>query len=341
MVAFLKTIANVDGGKVLIAGNDKVFKGFGSKYTHVRETLVNLQHDSPNTLIMLLDSRDMLLNVQIDKRGDVAQDFAPRLLTYIDKYKKLTEGNPGAVVLSAESQCCVCAMSWAHPSAYFNVSNGKRLQRACNSGEAGCEYLDNENIDLWTDFMVSREFNVTGTVGNSYLNAGMMAGEASKLIDLIDRLDLAEHEDDQAVLSGLYYQFPNEVILDYKNEIFGNNRWPDGLKEGCIYDYPNDGRKTHYLVHKESAESPLLLHTSGEFFECLDYLTDKLGGSSERRYLNFEYGEDTDKSVLALESILENLQQRKSTSRRDYEMDMKKEKFAKIIEEILHRESVA
>jgi hypothetical protein len=101
---------------------------------------------------------------------------------------------------------------------------------------------------------------------------------------LVDSLDLHEYEDDQAVLSGLLYHFPDVIQLDYEQELFGNNQWPDGLHDGCMFDFSRSKDVT-FLEHIVTGASPLVLHTSGRFYDCLDYLTDKLGGQSEARYI--------------------------------------------------------
>ncbi len=286
MQAFLETSQTLDGINAIVVGSNSVFKGFGSKYAYIRESLVTLSHDSPDSLVVVLDARDTLLNVAVNKNIDTDIDFRKRIVQYIEVYKDLTLLKPGAVVLSAETQCCVSAMSWAHPAAYFNPETGKRNQFACDSGADNCEYEDTENIDLWIKYFEEKELESTGIQSdNSFLNAGMMAGKASKLVELIDRVNIQEYEDDQAVLSGFYYQFPEFIALDYKQQLFGNNEWTNGFDEGCVYDYANE-TETSYLAHKKTAAVPLILHTSGKFYECLDYLAEKLGGQSQKRYMD-------------------------------------------------------
>ncbi len=284
--AFLETSQTLNGVNAIVVGSNSIFNGFGSKYAYIRESLVTLSHDSPDSLVVVLDARDTLLNVAVNTNVDADTDFRKRIAHYIEVYTDLTSLKPGAVVLSAETQCCVSAMSWAHPASYFNPETGERDQFACDSGADNCEYEDTENIDLWIKYLEDKELETTGIQSdNSFLNAGMMAGKASKLVELIDRVNIQEYEDDQAVLSGFYCQFPEFIVLDYKQQLFGNNEWTNGFEEGCVYDYTN-ANETSYLEHKRTAAVPLILHTSGKFYECLDYLREKLGGQSEKRFMD-------------------------------------------------------
>jgi hypothetical protein len=39
------------------------------------------------------------------------------------------------------------------------------------------------------------------------------------------------------------------------------------------------------LVHRETGTEPLIVHTPGKFYGCLDVLIEELGGTSNQRYL--------------------------------------------------------
>ena len=233
-----------------------------------------------NKLVVLADARDVALNVPDDEQ--IATEAVDRFMSV---YKKLTKNAPHAVVMSAESQCCVSAMSHAHPRDYFDPVTRKRTSRACASGNPGCWWDENENIYSWVEFMYERAYNDTGLdyIGDVYLNAGLMAGYPADLINLLDVIDIGPSEDDQAVLSGLMYSFPDLVVLDYNQEMFGNNQWPRGLVDGCVFQKKDDKVP---LIHTELDTQPLILHTPGKFYGCLDVLIEDLGGSSLQRYLN-------------------------------------------------------
>ena len=112
--------------------------------------------------------------------------------------------------------------------------------------------------------MDDRAYNLTGTknYGDIYLNAGLMAGYPEDLIDMLDLMDIHPAEDDQAVLSGFLYSFPNKVVLDYRQEMFGNNQWPRGLIDGCVFESKDSNKP---LVHTETGTEPLIIHTPGKF----------------------------------------------------------------------------
>jgi hypothetical protein len=174
-------------------------------------------------------------------------------------------------------------MAHPHPSEYFDPITKQRTSRACSSGKAGCLWSPNQNIEDWQVFMEDLAFETTGEdLSDVYLNAGLMVGYPSDLINLLNVLNIDPSEDDQAVLSGLMYHFPDMIKLDYKQEMFGNNQWPRGLVDGCVFEPQGEHLS---LVHTETGTEPLILHTPGKFYDCLDILIEDLGGVSQQRYL--------------------------------------------------------
>jgi hypothetical protein len=281
--AFLDATARY-GLKSIVVGQGSTFSGFGSKYPQLKDTLNELTSDS-ESLIVVIDGRDVLLNVGYD----VAHNhFQHRVKDFIADFEALTSGKPDAVLISSEQQCCVSALCYADsPSYYFDPVTGSRNQRACPSGEEGCLWLDDGHAKNWKTLMEKEAYNLTKSPNASpYLNAGMMVGTPQNLINLIHSMDLGEEEDDQAVLSAMYLQFPELIVLDYNQRLLGNNQWPKGLEQGCIYDFdPNIGGDA-YLTNKETGTSPLVVHTPGKFYDCLDTLIERLGGKSDKRYIS-------------------------------------------------------
>jgi hypothetical protein len=285
----LETFMNVAekyGVESVVVGQGSEFEGFGSKYGQLKDSLDELK-DDPQALVAVIDGRDVLLNVNHDVDRNT---FQLRVNQFIDTFKEMVTGKPRAVLMSAEQQCCVAALCHADsPSFYFDPDSGKRAQRACPSGEEGCGWLDNENVKFWQSLMVAEAYSNTGSREISpYLNAGLMVGTAQNLIDLIERIDLGNEEDDQAVLSAMYLQFPELVVLDYEQKLLGNNAWPKGLEEGCIYDFDEQNEEKSHLTNTQTGTAPLIVHTPGKFYNCLDTLIDRLGGVSDMRYLNEE-----------------------------------------------------
>jgi len=258
-----------------VYGGKLDYHGFGDKYQTLKPLLEIMDSDK---LVILADARDVVLNVPDNEAfASLAVD------NFIETYRKLTKDTPGAVVMSAEAQCCVSAMSHAHPSEYFDPITKKRTKRACSSGLGECMWYPSQNIEDWQVFMEDLAFNTTGEENSDvYLNAGLMVGYPADLINLLNVLDIGPAEDDQAVLSGLMYQFPDMIKLDYKQEMFGNNQWPKGLVDGCMFESQGDHLS---LIHTETGTEPLVLHTPGKFYDCLDVLIEDLGGVSQQRYL--------------------------------------------------------
>lgn len=272
---FFKERSQVANLKTTVYGNNLEYRGFGDKYQTLRP-LLEIVNDE--TLIILADARDVALNIPEDEDMAVAA-----VDHFIANFKIATETSPNAVVLSAEAQCCVSAMSHAHPSEYFDPVTGERNKRACSSGKADCLWSENENIYSWVNFMHQRAFNTTGLEGNGdvYLNAGLMAGYPKDLMKLLDAMDIEPYEDDQAVLTGLMYRYPNMLVLDYGQEMFGNSQWTKGPEDGCVFE--GQGSQSP-LIHLETQTQPLLIHTPGKLYACLDLIIEALGGESQQRY---------------------------------------------------------
>jgi hypothetical protein len=125
---------------------------------------------------------------------------------------------------------------------------------------------------------VSRR-RVGGHVRDTYLNAGLMAGRTSDLLALIEKMDILDEEDDQAVLTDLLHHAPHMLRLDYEQMLFGNTRWAMGLNDGCVFSLD---RRSGALIHSETGTTPILIHNPGKFWECHDRLAGALQQSPAR-----------------------------------------------------------
>ena len=272
---FFKQRAQAAHLQATVFGGNLAYHGFGDKYQTLKPLLEVADKDK---LVILADARDVVLNVPDNEAfASLAVD------NFVETYKKLTLDAPNAVVMSAEAQCCVSAMAHAHPSEYFDPITKERKSRACASGQPGCLWFKSENIEDWQIFMEDLALKTTGEdLSDVYLNAGLMVGYPDDLINLLNVLDIDPSEDDQAVLTGLMYHFPDMIKLDYRQEMFGNNQWPRGLVDGCVFEPQGEHLP---LIHTETRTEPLILHTPGKFYDCLDVLIEDLGGVSQQRYL--------------------------------------------------------
>ena len=271
--------ANIPGITVVVVGHGTTFEGFGSKYEAILPALHEMDAD---TLVVMSDSRDVLINHQwIQHEGadgsSVGQEF-------VKAFETLTSTYPGAIVASAEAQCCVGALTFATPGDYFD-EDGKRKGRACYSGHAPCLWNGDDKVIPWVNFMNDLALSKVGNVKDMYLNAGLITGRAGDLLRILETADIEVYEDDQAVLTDFMYRRPNELILDYNQLLFGNNR--HDVDNGCIFqDETSDKR----LINRELGSSPLFIHSPGGHVSCHESLAIRLGvklqsNANDRRLL--------------------------------------------------------
>jgi hypothetical protein len=250
------------GLAVQTVGLGNIFRGFGSKYNAILPALRRLD---ASALVIVSDGRDVLLNHH-QHTSDGVSEHSP-VQNFIRNFNELVgDRAAGAVVISAEAQCCVSALTYAVPGDYF-APDGTRNHRACSSGKSDCMWNGDEKALPWEDFMKGlAKQNDAEHREDIYLNAGLMVGRAADLINVITKADISSEEDDQAVLTGYMYLHPDEIILDYNQALFGNNR------DTCMFELHGD-----QLVHKQTKTTPLLVHTPGGKATCHELLMAELG----------------------------------------------------------------
>jgi len=248
-----------------VLGQGTEWSGFSTKHHLALERMKKM---NPRDIVILSDFGDVVLNPGRGARGSSMKAFK-------DVYRDITStAPPGSVVISAEAQCCVAALSYVMPGDL--VSSGWRRQgRACNSGKPGCIGTSTPGTRPWESFM-ERLADERGHRGTKYpyLNAGLMAGRARDLIRIIEGLELEGDEDDQAVMTDLLYRNPASFVLDYDQRLFGNARWAMPDNRGCVFRWEN---QTGMFTQEDTGTSPLFLHTSGHYFSCLRKVASHLG----------------------------------------------------------------
>jgi hypothetical protein len=200
-----------------VFGTGAKFEGFGTKWGLALSALDNVP---PDDLVAISDGRDVILNIHANDK-----DQGQRTIEGFElAYKALTLDKPGAVVMSAEGQCCVSALTHATPGSYFHA-NGTRAERACASGEEGCLWAGDSYKLPWQNMMqeLAKNSMQGHYVQDSYLNAGLVAGRARDVKRLIKLADMKAFEDDQAVFTDLFYTWPDLLVLDYAQEMFGTS----------------------------------------------------------------------------------------------------------------------
>ena len=270
--------AHIPGITAVVVGHGTTFEGFGSKYEAIIPALRKMDAD---TVVVLSDSRDVLINHPwiSQKRSDGVNAGKE----FIDTFNALTVSYPGAVIASAEAQCCVGALTFATPGDYFD-EDGHRTGRACASGHSPCLWNGDEKTIPWESFMKDLAMEKVVAGKDLYLNAGLIAGKAGDLLRVVETADFEVHEDDQAVLTDYMYRRPNELILDYDQMLFGNNRH---AVHGCVFQAETSDKR---LIHMETGATPLFIHSPGGYVSCHESLASRLGvelhsSADERRML--------------------------------------------------------
>merc|ERR1712100_729668 len=216
---------------VKIAGTGSQWKGWGSKAKHVSSTL---QTVDPDRIVAVVDSRDVLLN-NLDEKS---------LKKFVEDFKSLTANKEHAIVVGAESQCCVSALTHAKPGDFLNDDLSRTGKKeTCNSGKGDCLHKGNVFEQPWKDAM-HKIANDEGakTSKNVYLNTGIIIGKAKDILSAYATLNMKEAEDDRALFTELLLKKPELIALDYEQKLIGNNAWSEGM-DGCVFDWDAEMQK--------------------------------------------------------------------------------------------------
>lgn len=215
----LQQAADHAGIYTTVFGTGTEFEGFGTKWQVILPVLADLPS---NELVVIADGRDVILNIH-SKDETNGQDV---LAGFSAAYDALTYDKPGAVVMSAEGQCCVAALTYCKPGDYFNSTTGRRSQRACPSGDPGCRWAGDSHRLPWEDMMIDIARKATGgqDVYDVYLNAGLVTGRRDDLIKLLRVADMEVYEDDQAVFTDVLYSQRDVIVLDYAQVIYYDSK---------------------------------------------------------------------------------------------------------------------
>jgi hypothetical protein len=261
------------------------FAGYGSKFSSVVPILELISQSDDDALVVLSDSRDVLVNNPFNDKT-YSKDLVNEFRVAFDD---ATAFKPKSIVVSAEAQCCVSALTHVPLGGYYNT-DGSRSNIACSSGSEGCLWAGDDKAEPWERFMNERMLQQSfgKKYDDAYLNAGLIVGKPKDLLRVILSAQINDNEDDQAVWTDYMYHNPNDIVLDYQQQLFGNNRGGvanihDG---GCVFHKQPDSKR---LVHMMTHTQPLFLHSPGAFFACHDQMSQALGvpkvGATIRRLL--------------------------------------------------------
>lgn len=176
----------------------------------------------------------------------------------ISKYQRLMEGqDEDKVVVSVEKLCCTMDMS---------VDSEAEMISEMKEREATLFEL------------LSGKFGK----GDIFPNFGLLMGTKAALIELFPKLLglMDDFSDDQTVLQQYYLEYPDVVVLDHNQVIFGTT---DGRVEeeelrctmyGC--EVPEEGENYLFRHAMESKgipqEIPMFFHGPGDDLECMEEL---------------------------------------------------------------------
>ena len=187
-----------------------------SRYTAVLPILNSL---NPDTLVVLSRDRDGRVSFPV---GD--HDISYRYLyQFRQKFEELTKDFPGSIVASTDSDCCTTALTHASLGDYFGTDS-IRTTRACLSGQPDCQWNGDDKARPWQAFMQELARTRSAASSNVYLDSSLLVGKASDMAKLISVLNIQPNEDDRAVLTALLYHNPDLIVLDYEQQLLGENR---------------------------------------------------------------------------------------------------------------------
>lgn len=233
---------------------DDKWIAFGRKINKIHKFISNLPSDR---LVIICDARDVL-SVNFD-----SDMFVRKLKSTVDYKSK--------VLVSTEIGCCV--KTWFGPGQYRSI-DGRVLQRS----------YDKSNVDLKYDSQWKNMFKERALLEgikhpvkhkqSIYLNAGIYTGLAKNVCKIYDHMAISEREDDQIIMSEIFYLRPEFFQLDYNRNFFSNshvwdkNNSVQGCEDsGCYYKEKDNKIVDTYLNSK-----PFFIHTPGKHFNCYDYV---------------------------------------------------------------------
>merc|ERR1712093_449542 len=139
------------------------------------------------------------------------------------------------IVVGAESQCCVSALTHANPGDFLNDDLTRTSTEACFSGQPGCFHKGKAYEQPWVSKIqhLAAQRGVDSSTKNVYPNTGIIVGKAKNIRKIYEILNMKESEDDQALMT--------ELML--------NNDWTEGLN-GCVYEWSKDVSRFVHAKYK-------------------------------------------------------------------------------------------
>lgn len=239
---------------------DKRWVGFGKKVRRIHQYLKTLD---ANKVVIVCDARDVLsVNYSAD-------EFMRKFIDTVDYDSK--------VVVSTEIGCCVRT---AFEPGQYRTNTGDVLHRSYEINEKGESGQEKKWKNMFKWRAAHRGVKHAIEQKQSiYLNAGVYAGKCKNITQVYAHMAIDDKEDDQIIMSEIFYLHPNMFHLDYSRTFFSNshvwdkNNASKAIEDtGCYYD-KIDGK----VVDTYVKSTPFFVHTPGKHFKCYDHVKG-LGG---------------------------------------------------------------
>ena len=229
---------------------EKKWNGFGGKIRKINKCLKYLH---PEQIVVISDARDVL-SVNYDQK---------HLLSKLKKFNDIET----KVIFGTEIGCCVRA---PYEPGKLRSRSGKVLHRTFD--KTGKDYSSEWKKVFQTRAKLKNIEHGEPSKPNIYINAGLYIGKVKNILSIYKLINIDNKEDDQLLMSEIYYHYPNKFHLDYNRDFISNSHvWDSYNKKdykddsGCYYKLDNKKIKDTYLN-----TYPYFIHTPGKHFKCYD-----------------------------------------------------------------------
>jgi hypothetical protein len=231
----LKYMLTKNGYEYIILGQGDKWKGFGTKILACLKFYKTL---NPERIVVQLDARDVLVNQPFDY-----------FMKLISGYKDILDKK---LIISTEPDVLILP-AFAFPPGSFIDRNLNRIRSTYD-----------ETLQLHHQYKWNNEFDRINKNKFNKVNAGMIFGKVKNFINVYEIIKITEKEDDQILLSELYFIKPELIHLDMNNVFFTNVCfYQNCVIEGDIYK------------NKETNTEPVFIQTPGKNWLCYERLYEK------------------------------------------------------------------
>ena len=198
-----------------------------------------------NTYIILCDARDVVVNQPFD--------------VFIHTALKIRNTHGEKIIIGTEKGCC--------------TGGSDDVYRANN---IPANITDFQQLYIEQQKQNALKYN---THNFNYINFGLMFGKAHEFITLFDALNIQPGDDDQGLISKVYYENPDLLYLDHNQELFSN-----ASNHNSRPILPNDENFCHYewdtninaFKNIYTNTVPCLIQSPGKNWQCYEFLIEKL-----------------------------------------------------------------